>query len=64
MVMGNLQHCQYFEIKEMFPKGAKVCLNPGDTFVKYEELNCRENKNYKLSEEAGFVWDNAVRHMR
>jgi len=64
MVMGNLQHCQYFKTKEIFPNGANVCLDPGDTFVKYEELNCRKNTNYKLSEEAGFVWDNAVRHMR
>lgn len=64
MVMGNLQHCQYFKTREIFPNGAKVCLGPGDTFMKYEELNCRINTNYNLSEEAGFVCDNAVRHMR
>jgi hypothetical protein len=48
MVMGNLQHCQYFKTR------AKVCLEPVDTFMKYEELNCKENTNYKLSEDAGF----------
>jgi hypothetical protein len=64
MVMGNLQHCQYFKTREMFPKGANVYLDPGDTFMKYEELNCWENTNYKLSKEASFVCDNAVRHTR
>jgi len=62
--MGNLQHCQYFKTREIFLKGAKVCLDPEDTFMKYEELNCRENTNYKLSKEVGFLCDNAVQHVR
>jgi hypothetical protein len=44
MVMGNLQHCQYFETRGIFPKGAKVCLDPADTFMKYEELKGRGEK--------------------
>jgi hypothetical protein len=50
---GYLQHCQYFETRGIFPKGAKVGLDPGDTFMKYEELKGRgkKNMNYRLSEE-------------
>jgi hypothetical protein len=64
MVMGNLQHCQYFKTREIFPEKAKFCLDPGDISMKYEELNCWENMNYKLSKKVGFACDNAVRHMR